>query len=667
MSVFGLAARWTHLACGLALVGIFDATLLAGRSDRPTARAWAALTLRIARGLALATLLSGVATLLYQLAVASGRAGAMFEPAIWLRLLFHTQWGVVWLLRHGVLALLAALLVLREREESAADWTAWRVEALALAAVAAAASAWAGHAIGAEPLHPIAVLADVLHLLAAGCWLGALLPLALLLHAASLESGADARAYAVLVVRRFSPFAAVAMLLIAATGVWNAWTQVGSVAALVGTRYGRLLLVKVVLLVPILAFAFANRRRLLPALSGDGATVGRPAMARLSRFVACELALALLVVFMAAALSLSVPGAHDVAWWPFSYRLSYEAAVGRPGIDGRVLIGGQLAFLGLLASLIAWLSKRWRGVLAALGGLGFLSGAWMALVPLAVEAHPTTYRRSPVPYEAGSIAEGAALYETHCATCHGWAGKSDGPGSARLSRRPADLAGPRAAALTAGDLFWQVTHGIRASGMPAFAETLSEDERWDLINFLRALASGAEARALTPIVDRDRPRVIAPDFSYAVGPTPRRTLKEFRGRSTVLVVLFSLPESRHRIDQLAAAYEAINVSGAEVVAVPMDADPSIIRRLGASPPILFPVVTEGAAEIVRAYSLFAGTPDSPPPRHAEFLVDRRGYLRARWIPGRRSPGWEDLSILGAQIRVLDRETPVGRAADDHVH
>ena len=34
MTAFGLAARWTHLVCGLGLVGIFSAALLAGRSDR---------------------------------------------------------------------------------------------------------------------------------------------------------------------------------------------------------------------------------------------------------------------------------------------------------------------------------------------------------------------------------------------------------------------------------------------------------------------------------------------------------------------------------------------------------------------------------------------------------------------------------------------------------
>src|SRR6266478_3198477 len=105
MTAFGLAARWTHLVCGLGLVGIFSAALLAGRSDRPTADAWSSLTLWLARWLAATVLLSG-------------RAGGLLEPAIWLRLLLHSRFGTIWLLRHGLLVLLAALLLLREREES---------------------------------------------------------------------------------------------------------------------------------------------------------------------------------------------------------------------------------------------------------------------------------------------------------------------------------------------------------------------------------------------------------------------------------------------------------------------------------------------------------------------------------------------------------------------
>jgi putative copper resistance protein D len=667
MMVFGVTARWAHLACALGLVGTFSTLLLAGRSDRRTAVAWVSRTVSLAGWLAVGALFLGLGTLAHQLIVVSGRTEALLDPAMWLRLLIHSRFGTVWLVRHGLLVLLAALVLWREREESAVDWTVWRVEAWVLGVAAMVAIAWAGHATRAEPLGPVAVLADAVHLVAAGVWLGALLPLALLLRAASRESGADARPYAVIAVRRFSTVALAAMVVIVATGVWNTWVEVGGVPALVGTRYGRLLLVKIAFLGGVSGFAVVNRRWLLPALSREGATVGRPAMARLSRFVAWELALGLLVLAVAGALSLSVPGLHDTVEWPFSYRFAYDAAAGLSGTNARLLIGSQIAVVGFLAILIVPLLARRRGLLIGLGVLGLSSGLWIALPPLAVDTYPTTYRRSPVPYDAASISRGVALYTAHCATCHGRSEEGDGPGGGGLPRPPADLTGPHTAQHTAGDLFWWITRGIPAAGMPAFGQAVAENDRWDLINFLRALSAGEQARGLTPLVQGDGPRVVAPDFSYAVGPTPPRTLKAFRGRSMVLAVMFSLPDSRARMEQLAGLYRAIELSGTEVIAIPMNADPAIIGRLGATPPIVFPVVTEGAAEITSAYMLFSRAPESFTPRHVEFLIDRRGYLRARWTPVSPGTGWADPEALRAQFRVLDQERPTTPAPDEHVH
>jgi len=667
MTALGLAARWVHLVCGLGLLGLFSAELLAGRSERPTALRWTARIASLTRWLVVGVLASGVLTLGCQAVIVAGGSDAIRDPSMWLRLLTSSRFGTVWLVRHGLFLLLGVLILLRERERSRADAIAWRLEGWALGAVAMAAMAWAGHAAAVEPLGGIALLSDALHLVAAGTWLGALLPLALLLRAASTEAGADARPYAVLAIRRFSVLAAALMLVIITTGLWNAGAEAGTVPALIGTRYGGLLLVKIALLVAALALAVANRR-LLPALSGDGVTVGRPAMLRLSRFIAGELALALLILGVAAALSLTVPALHESPRWPLSFRLSSDAVAASPVIRARLFIGAQLAFLGLLAVIIGALIRNKRGLVIGAGALAVVAGLGIALPPLAVDAYPTTYRRPTVAYEAVSIGHGMALYTTRCAPCHGAGGKGDGPGGAGLAKLPADLTAPHTGQHTAGDLFWWITHGIRASGMPPFGETLSEDERWDLVNFLRALAAADGARALAPLVARGRPRLGAPDFTFAVGPAPSRSLKEFRGRWMVLLVLFSLPESRSRLDQLALAYREIEFSGTEVVAVPMDADPRIIARLGAAPPILFPVVTEGAAEIVRAYTLFTRTSESAPARHTEFLVDRQGYLRARWSPGSAAPPtWADVKTLRAEIQILDQEAPSGPPPGEHVH
>src|SRR3989304_6206266 len=104
---------------------------------------------------------------------------------------------------------------------------------------------------------------------AAGVGRGGLLPFALLLRAAGQEAGADARPFAVLAARSFSQMSLVAVLVVAATGIWNAWNQIGNVASLLGTRYGNLLLLKLGLFLPIIALAAVKRLRPPPPLSGE--------------------------------------------------------------------------------------------------------------------------------------------------------------------------------------------------------------------------------------------------------------------------------------------------------------------------------------------------------------------------------------------------------------
>jgi putative copper export protein len=437
------AVRWAHLLSAFLLVGIFGLTLLAGRSAHPTPRAWEARMLAWSRRAALATLATGLLLLAMQAAHAAGRAGAALEPSAWVGVLLSTQFGAVWLVRMGVVVLLTALLLLREREDFTADWTALRVEGWLLAAAAAGALAWAGHAAAVEPNGGLALASDLLHLIAAGVWLGALAPLIALLRAASTPAGADGRPYAVLVVRRFSRLALGAMLTLVATGAWNAWMLVGDLPSLIGTRYGGLLLLKLGLLVPILALAAMNRRRLIPALSGEAGTVGRPAMARLARFVTFECLLALGIVAVVAALGVTPPGRHDTPWWPLSFRLSWEAAGGLPGVRTRFLIGSQIAVVGLLALLVALVMARSRLLAVTAGLLLVAAGLGTALPGLSVDAYPTTFRRTLVPYHASSISHGLELYRGHCVTCHGagglgrWAGRRRASAEARRPHRGA--------------------------------------------------------------------------------------------------------------------------------------------------------------------------------------------------------------------------------------
>ncbi|MEV4975757.1 copper resistance protein CopC [Streptomyces scopuliridis] len=98
----------------------------------------------------------------------------------------------------------------------------------------------------------LAMPVDVLHLLAVATWLGGLAALLVALcRAPSLENAA---------VRRFSRIAFISVVVLAATGLYQSWRQVGSWSALWGTSYGQLLLVKVGLVGVLVGIAWFSRR-----------------------------------------------------------------------------------------------------------------------------------------------------------------------------------------------------------------------------------------------------------------------------------------------------------------------------------------------------------------------------------------------------------------------
>lgn len=98
---------------------------------------------------------------------------------------------------------------------------------------------------------------------------------------------------------------------------------------------------------------------------------------------------------------------------------------------------------------------------------------------------------NPVAADDESLARGAAIYAERCATCHGDYGNGDGPGGAALDPAPAPIS-HTSQMLSDAHLFWRITEGGAAfgTGMLPFGEILSEDERWDVINYVRALGRG---------------------------------------------------------------------------------------------------------------------------------------------------------------------------------
>lgn len=128
----------------------------------------------------------------------------------------------------------------------------------------------------------LAMPVDVLHLLAVAVWLGGLSTLLVALFRAPAETPIDAVA-----VRRFSRLAFGSVTVLAATGIYQSWRQVGSWSALTGTWYGQLLLIKIGLVAVLVGIAWISRRWTAQlseapqakAMATAGATVGTTAEA----------------------------------------------------------------------------------------------------------------------------------------------------------------------------------------------------------------------------------------------------------------------------------------------------------------------------------------------------------------------------------------------------
>lgn len=187
------------------------------------------------------------------------------NAAVW-TVITQTDFGYDWVTRLFLAILLAAaLLPVHSTQGIASKWRGLVAASLATGLVGTLA--WAGHAAaGTGFARTFHLIADGLHLIAAAAWIGALVPLAGLLAAAEHRVDGSSITIAREAVLRFSTLGIVSVVTLIATGIINTLMLVGSVAALFGTDYGRLLLVKIVLFLVMLAIAGVNRLLLTPRI-----------------------------------------------------------------------------------------------------------------------------------------------------------------------------------------------------------------------------------------------------------------------------------------------------------------------------------------------------------------------------------------------------------------
>lgn len=216
MEGFLIAARAVHYSSTISLAGVF-AFLCFVADPKPWPKLGRRLMFLAATSLVLG-LLSGAAWLLFVSTQMSGQPIAVaLRQGVLATVLHRTRFGQIWTLRVLFAVLMAALLVLPHGSRRGL----WRWAGLAISACILGSLAWAGHG-GATPGRPgdLHLAADILHLLAAGAWVGSLVPLALLLSELRRDriddAGSTHRARQAVV--RFSLLAAISVVIFSRPG-----------------------------------------------------------------------------------------------------------------------------------------------------------------------------------------------------------------------------------------------------------------------------------------------------------------------------------------------------------------------------------------------------------------------------------------------------------------
>ena len=95
--------------------------------------------------------------------------------------------------------------------------------------------------------------------------------------------------------------------------------------------------------------------------------------------------------------------------------------------------------------------------------------------------------KNPVTADEKSLASGKELYKMNCAICHGEKGDGKGPKAVELEEKPSDFTEKHMMnMMTDGEIFYKITKGKKP--MPVWEDKMTENERWDLVNYIKTFA-----------------------------------------------------------------------------------------------------------------------------------------------------------------------------------
>ena len=298
-----VVTRLLHYAAVTTLAGVSFFPLYAYADPEPI------MLLRWRKGVllaaAVAALLSGVAWFVFSVANMSGTSTDVADREVLWTVLNETTFGRVWMAR--MLLAVIVLSVIPVRFASTAgpqrDWIMVPLTGALLASLAGV-----GHSQIEEGVAGVIhVTSDAAHLLAAGAWLGGLLPLGFILLRYGRETETARATNMDEVLLRFSRMGYIAVATLIGSGLLNGWFLIGNVSGLFATPYGQLLIMKLVLFAGMLALAVSNRFWLIPSLTTDDPNGSTAWTARLCNHVLGEQFLGLTVLAVVSVLGTMRP------------------------------------------------------------------------------------------------------------------------------------------------------------------------------------------------------------------------------------------------------------------------------------------------------------------------------------------------------------------------
>ena len=149
------------------------------------------------------------------------------------------------------------------------------------------------------------------------------------------------------------------------------------------------------------------------------------------------------------------------------------------------------------------LANSWKrnAIILTVAAVGLLFAGWAPAHDKDWQAPPEAKKmKNPVAPTPDNLAAARAIFMDKCAKCHGDKGAGDGPEAEMYDPEPANFTDAHMMnEMTDGEIFWKMTEGRKP--MPSFKNELTDEQRWELVNFLRTLASQAPAhpsRGATP-------------------------------------------------------------------------------------------------------------------------------------------------------------------------